>query len=46
VLRPPFQLDLLTTTALWVVGLLILWRLCLRYERLKEKYPDSLLKYI
>jgi hypothetical protein len=28
------------------VGLYILWRLCLRYERLKRKHPDSLLQYL
>ncbi|MBS7620062.1 DUF1624 domain-containing protein [Candidatus Bathyarchaeota archaeon] len=44
--RPPFQLDLLSTGVFWIVGLTILWRLCLRYERIKSAHPDSLLKYI
>jgi len=39
-------LDLWTTAAFWFVGLLILWRLCIRYERLKSRHPDSLLQYI
>jgi len=43
---PPFYLDLVPTLAFWLVGLLILWQLCVRYERLKRAHPDSLLKYI
>ena len=46
VTRAPFQLDLLTTAAFWIAGLIILWRLCLRYERVKREHPESLLKYI
>lgn len=44
--RPPFYMDLLPTVAFWLVGLFILWRLCIRYERLKRSHPDSLLQYI
>jgi len=44
--RPLFQLDLLSTAVFWIVGLIILWRLCLRYERIKREHPDSLLKYV
>jgi uncharacterized membrane protein len=45
-LRAPFQLDLATTAAFWLVGLLILWRLSIRYEKLKREHPNSLLQYI
>ncbi len=44
--RPVFYLDLQTTIAFWLIGLVILWRLCLRYEKLKRSHPDSLLQYI
>jgi uncharacterized membrane protein len=44
--RPIFYLDLQTTIAFWLIGLVILWRLCLRYEKLKRSHPDSLLQYI
>jgi uncharacterized membrane protein len=44
--RPVFYLDLQTTIAFWMIGLVILWRLCLRYEKLKRSHPDSLLQYI
>jgi len=30
--QPLFMMDTWGTLALWIVGLLILWRLCLRYE--------------
>jgi len=51
-LRPPgvprynFSLPLVPTLGLWLLGLLILWQLCIRYERLKRAHPDSPLKYI
>ena len=44
--RPPFYMDLVSVAAFWLVGLLILWRLCIRYEKLKRSHPDSLLQYI
>ena len=43
---PPLRLDIWGTALLWVVGILALWRLCLRYWRLKRAHPDSLLQYI
>ncbi|MCW3978297.1 MAG: heparan-alpha-glucosaminide N-acetyltransferase domain-containing protein [Candidatus Bathyarchaeota archaeon] len=44
--RPVFYLDLNATLVFWLVGLIVLWRLCLRYEKLKRSHPDSLLQYI
>jgi uncharacterized membrane protein len=44
--RPIFYLDLQTTIAFWLIGLVILWRLCLRYEKFKRSHSDSLLQYI
>ena len=49
-LRPPytpapFYLDLPQTLAFWGVGLVVLWLLCSRYEKLKRRYP-RLLQYI
>ncbi len=41
-----FQMNLVGTAIFWVVGLVILWRLCIWYEKLKKSHPDSLLKYI
>ncbi|MFQ6123530.1 MAG: DUF1624 domain-containing protein [Candidatus Heimdallarchaeota archaeon] len=41
-----FQMNLMGTAIFWVVGLVILWRLCNWYEKLKKSHPDSLLKYI
>ena len=41
----PFNLDLLQTLGLWVVGLVVLWMFCARYEVLKRKYP-RFLRYI
>jgi len=46
VTRPPFYLDLATMTLFWALGLLVLWRLCLRFEKLKKSFPNSLLQYI
>ncbi len=42
----PFTLSLPATAVFWLLGLLILWRLCLRYGRLKMRYPESLLQYL
>ncbi len=41
----PFYLGLPQTLAFWGVGLVILWLLCSRYEKLKRRYP-RLLQYI
>lgn len=46
VARPRFSLPLFPTLAFWLVGLFILWQLCLRYERLKRRHPNSILQYI
>ncbi|MCW4051156.1 MAG: heparan-alpha-glucosaminide N-acetyltransferase domain-containing protein [Candidatus Bathyarchaeota archaeon] len=43
---PPFFLELGETLLFWVVGLVVLWQLCLRYEKLKRKYPKPILQYI
>jgi len=43
---PPFYLGLPETLLFWVVGLVILWRLCLWYEKLKRQYPKPILQYI
>ncbi|MEM3056058.1 MAG: heparan-alpha-glucosaminide N-acetyltransferase domain-containing protein [Candidatus Bathyarchaeia archaeon] len=42
----PFSLSLPATAAFWLMGLMVLWRLCLRYERLKLRYPESILQYL
>ncbi|MFQ5820756.1 MAG: DUF1624 domain-containing protein [Candidatus Heimdallarchaeota archaeon] len=41
-----FQTNLVGTAIFWVVGLIILWRLCIWYQKFKKHHPDSLLKYI
>jgi uncharacterized membrane protein len=41
----PFYLDLSQTLGFWMVGLVVLWLLCSRYERLKRMHP-RLLQYI
>lgn len=41
----PFHLDLLQTLGLWAVGLVVLWALCARYEKIKRRYP-RFLQYI
>jgi uncharacterized membrane protein len=41
----PFYLDLWQTLGLWAVGLVVLWVLCARYERLKRRY-SRFLQYI
>lgn len=44
--EPPFFLEMWQTLIFWVVGNILLWQLCKRYLKLKQSYPDSLLKYI
>ncbi len=44
--RPWFSLPLFPTLVFWLLGILALWRLCLRYEVLKRSYPTSILQYI
>jgi len=41
----PFHFDLFQTLGLWLVGLVVLWQLCSRYEKLKRRYP-RFLQYI
>jgi uncharacterized membrane protein len=41
----PFYLDLLQTLGLWAVGLVVLWLVCSRYEKIKRRYP-RFLQYI
>ncbi|MBN2335545.1 DUF1624 domain-containing protein [Candidatus Bathyarchaeota archaeon] len=45
---PPseYRLEFLPAVAAWLAGLPILWWLCVRYERLKKRHPDSVLQYI
>ncbi|HUV33797.1 MAG TPA: heparan-alpha-glucosaminide N-acetyltransferase domain-containing protein [Candidatus Desulfaltia sp.] len=43
---PPFYLELPETLLFWAAGLVILWRLCLWYEKLKRQYPKPILQYI
>ncbi len=42
---PPFFLEMWQTFIFWVVGLAVLWQLCIRYEKIKRKYP-RFLQYI
>ncbi len=42
---PPFYLEMWQTLIFWAVGLVVLWQLCLRYEKLKRAYP-KFLQYI
>ena len=44
--KPLFMTGLPTVFVFWLIGLLVLWRLCLRYERYKKAHPESLLQYI
>jgi uncharacterized membrane protein len=46
VTRGPFALPLIPTLALWIMGLAVLWQLCIRYEVVKRRYPRSFLQYI
>jgi len=41
----PFPLDLWQTLGLWAAGLVVLWVICSRYEKLKRRYP-RFLRYI
>ena len=43
---PPFYLELSTTLAFWVVGIVVLWYFCREYEKIKKQYPKPLLQYI
>ena len=43
---PLFTVDLPPAIFFWFIGLIILWRLCLRYEKFKKVHPGSLLQYI
>ncbi len=43
---PLFTMDLSTVVVFWFIGLVVLWRLCLRYEKFKKSHPESLLQYI
>ena len=43
---PLFTMDLPTVVVFWFIGLVVLWRLCLRYEKFKKSHPESLLQYI
>jgi len=38
----PFYLDLLQTAVVWLVGLVILWLACSRYEVVKRQHPRFL----
>lgn len=42
---PPFYLEMWQTLLLWLVGLVVLWQLCIRYEKLKRAHP-RFLQYI
>jgi len=44
--RPLFMMDLPNVFVFWLIGLIVLWRLCLRYEKYKRAHPESLLQYI
>jgi uncharacterized membrane protein len=41
----PFYLDLWQTLGFWAVGLVVLWVLCSRYEKIKRRHP-RFLQYI
>ncbi|MFX1424368.1 MAG: hypothetical protein ACFFB2_18780, partial [Promethearchaeota archaeon] len=38
--------SLQVTFLVWILGLLILYPMCVEFKRVKKKYPESLLKYI
>jgi hypothetical protein len=44
--KPLFATDLETALVFWLIGLVILWRLCLRYEKFKKAHLESLLQYV
>jgi len=41
----PFHLTMIQTLGAWAVGLVVLWLMCARYEKMKRKYP-RFLQYI
>jgi len=41
-----FTPPLIAVVVWWVIGILVLWRLGLRWERYKHEHPDSLAQYI
>ena len=43
--KPPFFLQMPQTFVFWLVGLVVLWQLCIRYEKLKRAHP-RFLQYI
>ncbi len=45
-LIPPFYLSLPETLLFWGVGIVVLYYMCREYEKLKRKYPRSILQYI
>jgi uncharacterized membrane protein len=40
------KLDFASSIVAWLAGLPVLWQLCVRYERLKRRHPNSVLQYI
>ncbi|HEX9914137.1 MAG TPA: hypothetical protein VGB32_04390, partial [Candidatus Bathyarchaeia archaeon] len=40
------KLDFIPSVIAWLAGLPVLWQLCVRYERLKGRHPNSILQYI
>ena len=46
VARPLFVMGLDAVVIFWFLGLVVLWRLCLRYEKYKRAHPESLLQYV
>ncbi|MHA2226868.1 MAG: DUF1624 domain-containing protein [Candidatus Hodarchaeales archaeon] len=43
-LQKAFSLQ--TTLLVWILGLFILYPVCLRFKKLKKQYPNSLLRYV
>jgi len=43
---PNFRLPIVPTLIFWLAGLFVLWRLCIRYEAVKGRYPNSILQYV
>jgi uncharacterized membrane protein len=43
---PLFYMPMLPTLGLWLLGLIMLYELCKRYEVFKRAHPDSILQYI
>jgi len=46
VMEPPFYLEMYQTFILWLVGLVILWRLTQWYSGVKGRHPRSILRYV